>query len=114
MLKPTSHKEGKIMAKYRIEVKVSIKECSEEPESDVTKQQDGSFRMVIDEADAISIDRCEQALLMTNYPRASKNGQNLSGFLTGFWTPMNPLSFCCHASVYEGFRGSKNRAKTEG
>jgi len=56
------------MAKYQIEVKVTIKECSEESSPNINKQEDGSFNMVIDEVDAISIDKCEQAVLMANYP----------------------------------------------
>jgi hypothetical protein len=56
------------MAKYQIEVKVTIKECNEELSSNVKKQEDGSFKMVIDEVDAISIDKCEHAVLMANYP----------------------------------------------
>jgi hypothetical protein len=56
------------MAKYQIEIKVTIRESDEEPTPVAKKQQDGSYVMVIDESEASSIDRCEHALLITNYP----------------------------------------------
>lgn len=55
------------MGKYQIKVNVEIVECSEDELSEPLKQEDGSFKMCISEGDAISIDRCEQALLKTNY-----------------------------------------------
>ena len=58
------------MGKYKIKVKVELIECNDdkEKEHDPTKQEDGSFTMTISESDAISIDKCENALLKTAHP----------------------------------------------
>ncbi|MFH1097172.1 MAG: hypothetical protein V1749_06710 [Candidatus Desantisbacteria bacterium] len=55
------------MGNYKIKVKVEIVECNEKTDETPTGKQDGSFEFNISEGDAISIDRCEQALLRTNY-----------------------------------------------
>ncbi len=55
------------MGKYQIKVNVEIVECSESELSDMLKQEEGSLKMTISEEDAISIDKCEQALLKTSY-----------------------------------------------
>jgi hypothetical protein len=57
------------MAKnYKIKVKVEIVESDEEPIGSHIEREDGQFEIVLNEAQAISIDDCEQALLQTNYP----------------------------------------------
>lgn len=55
------------MGKYKIRVKVEFVECDEVEQHSPLKQNDGSFEMSIDEADAISIDSCEKAALRTSY-----------------------------------------------
>jgi len=59
--------EGKPMGNYKIEVQVKIVECAESELSGPTKRSQGCFEMKISEAEAISIDACEQAVLKTNY-----------------------------------------------
>ena len=54
------------MGNYKIRVKVEIVECNEAVDSVPKENQDGSFEFKISEAEAISIDRCEKALLRTN------------------------------------------------
>jgi hypothetical protein len=49
-------------------VKVEIVESDEEPIGSHIEREDGQFEIVLNEAQAISIDDCEQALLQTNYP----------------------------------------------
>ena len=56
------------MGQYRVEVKVRVLECKETEEINPTKLENGSFGIVISEADAESIDRCENAVLRTAYP----------------------------------------------
>lgn len=53
---------------YKITVKVEIVESDEEPTASHIETRDGQFELVISEAQALSIDDCEQALLRTNYP----------------------------------------------
>jgi len=66
------------MGNYKIVVKVDIVECNEPEVSEFGKRKDGSFEMKISEGDAISIDRCEKALLKTNYEaRGNYRGQTL-------------------------------------
>lgn len=55
------------MSRYRISVEIKIEESDEGVEGNPVEQADGSFRVVIPEATASSIDECEQALLRTNY-----------------------------------------------
>lgn len=55
------------MGNYKIVVKVDIEECLEPAGSELERKGDGMFEMKISEGDAISIDRCEKALLQTNY-----------------------------------------------
>lgn len=54
------------MSKYKISVKVQISESNDDV-SELKKQDDGSFEMTINEVDAISIDKCEKAVLETSY-----------------------------------------------
>ena len=54
------------MGRYRVEVKVF--ECNETEEIKSTKLETSSFGIVISEADAVSINRCENAVLRTAYP----------------------------------------------
>ena len=57
------------MAKnYKIKVKVEIVESEEALTESHIETRDGQFELVISEAQALSIDDCEQALLRTNYP----------------------------------------------
>lgn len=56
------------MGKYKVKVRVELIECNTDKEHDPRKQEDGSFTMTISESDAISIDKCENALLKTAYP----------------------------------------------
>ena len=57
------------MSKYRIQVKVELIECNDDSnENDLKEQKDGSFTMLISEKDAISIDNCERAILLTAHP----------------------------------------------
>jgi hypothetical protein len=59
--------KGYQMGKYKIRVKVEFVECDEAEQNSPMKQNDGSFEMSIDGADAISIDKCETAVLLTSY-----------------------------------------------
>jgi predicted transcriptional regulator len=56
------------MGKYEIKVKVELVECEEKEQHVPTRQQDGSFTMRINEEEAISIDKCEGAVLRTAWP----------------------------------------------
>ena len=61
------------MSKYRVKVSVEFVECDDnEAEHSPEERVDGGFDMVIDEKDAISIDKSEKALLMTAYPTIRK------------------------------------------
>lgn len=56
------------MSAYKIRVHIEMIPCDDAPTDTPIKAQDGSLSLVISEADAISIDACEQALLQTTYP----------------------------------------------
>ena len=57
------------MAKnYKIKIKVEIVESEQDPTDSHLETGDGQFELVISEAQALSIDDCEQAVLQTNYP----------------------------------------------
>lgn len=57
------------MGKYKVVVKVEVIECNDDAQDhDLKQEKDGSFTMAISEQDAISIDNCERAVLMTAYP----------------------------------------------
>ena len=70
------------MGKYEIRVKVEIVECDKQNEHGPQEQNDGSFTMIIDKKDAVSIDNSEKALLSTAYPTIrdalSKHLENVS------------------------------------
>lgn len=55
------------MTQYEISVEIKIKECDGVVDTNPVEQADGSFRLVIANQTASSIDACEQALLRTNY-----------------------------------------------
>lgn len=55
------------MSQYEISVEVTIKECEGSVDTNPVEQADGSFRLVIPDTTASSIDECEQALLRTNF-----------------------------------------------
>ena len=56
------------MGGYRIKVKIELIECDDCKEQDVVQGDDGCFTMAISEEDAVSIDRCESAILRTAHP----------------------------------------------
>jgi hypothetical protein len=56
------------MSKYKMRIHVEMIPCDEVPTSEPVKAGDGSVSMVLSEADAMSIDACEQALLRATYP----------------------------------------------
>lgn len=60
------------MGKYEIKVKVEIVESSKKNVHEPQEENDGSFTMIIDEKDAVSIDHSEKALLETAYPTIRK------------------------------------------
>ena len=72
------------MGKFKIRVKVEIVESDQQNEYEhgPQEQNDGSFTMIIDQKDAVSIDNSEKALLETAYPTIrsalSKHLENVS------------------------------------
>lgn len=52
---------------YKIKVNVEIEEYPISEFGNPIKKKDGYFEMSISEEQAISIDKCEKALLLTNY-----------------------------------------------
>ena len=60
------------MGNYKIKVKIEVVECEEDNGNSLQEKDDGSFEMVIDEKDSMSIDNCEKALLFTTYPSIRK------------------------------------------
>lgn len=68
MAKFKNHKKrGAIMGNYQIKVNIEIVESKDSITNEPNKTGDGGFRLTISEADAISIDKCENALLRINY-----------------------------------------------
>jgi len=68
------------MGQYRIEVRVRMLECNEAAGINPTRLENDSFGIVISEADAESIDRCENAVLRTAYPAMREAlSEHLSG-----------------------------------
>ena len=57
------------MSTYKIHVQIEMIPCEEVPTHAPIKESDGSLSFVLSEADAVSIDACERALLQTTYPR---------------------------------------------
>ena len=55
------------MSRYKISVTIQIEECEDTMDRNPVELADGSYRLVISEKRASSIDECEQALLRTNY-----------------------------------------------
>ena len=55
------------MNRYRISVDVKIEACEGAVDTNPVEQADGSFRLMISDETASSIDDCEQALLRTNF-----------------------------------------------
>ncbi len=56
------------MDNYKIEINLDFVKCDGPIDSDPIKHDNGAFSMTISEQDAISIDRCESAVLETAYP----------------------------------------------
>ncbi len=55
------------MNRYQISVDVKIEACEGSVDTNPVEQADGSFRLMISDETASSIDDCEQALLRTNF-----------------------------------------------
>lgn len=55
------------MSRYKISVTIQIEACEDRVDQNPVEQTDGSYRLVISDKTASSIDECEQALLRTNY-----------------------------------------------
>lgn len=70
------------MGNYKIKIKVEVVECENQDPHKPSEQNDGSFEMIIDGKDAVSIDKSEKALLSTAYPSIrealSKHLENMS------------------------------------
>ena len=61
------------MANYKIKVNIEIAECEESKINDAPhEKEDGTFEMILNEKDAISIDNSEKALLSTAFPSIRK------------------------------------------
>lgn len=56
------------MSAYKIRVHIEMIPCDDASTSTPIQEHDGSLSMVLSEADASSIDACEEALLQTTYP----------------------------------------------
>jgi hypothetical protein len=56
------------METFNVRVTIEITPSTEATTTTPQQQSDGSFQITIAEPDALSIDRCEQALLQTAYP----------------------------------------------
>ena len=56
------------MSKYKVKVKIEFVECDDRDTHTPLEKNDGSFEMIIDGNDAISIDKSEKAVLATAYP----------------------------------------------
>lgn len=55
------------MGNYEIRVNIEIVETNDPVENEPAKTKDGSFKFIISESEAVSIDKCEKAFLWTNY-----------------------------------------------
>ena len=55
------------MSRYKISVTIQVEECEESLDKNPVELAEGSYRFVISDETASSIDECEQALLQTNY-----------------------------------------------
>jgi hypothetical protein len=56
------------MSNYEVTIKVDIKKTENSTSDSINKNRDGSFRIVLPQESAQSIDLCEQALIEANYP----------------------------------------------
>ena len=56
------------MSNYKIIIKIDIQQTSTPTSNGLIKSDDGSFRIVLPQEAAQSIDTCEKALLTANYP----------------------------------------------
>jgi len=56
------------METFNVRVTIEITPSTEATTTTPQQQSDGSFQITIAAPDALSIDRCEQALLQTAYP----------------------------------------------
>ncbi len=55
------------MSRHKISVTIQIEECEDTMDKNPVELAEGSYRLVISDKTASSIDECEQALLRTNY-----------------------------------------------
>ncbi len=60
------------MGKFKIKIRVEIDECEDRNNKNPEEQVNGSFDMIIDESEAISIDKSEEAILEITYPSIRK------------------------------------------
>lgn len=60
-------KGGAIMGNYEIKVNIEIVESKNSTTNKPNRTEDGCFKLTICGQDAINIDKCENALLKTNY-----------------------------------------------
>ena len=56
------------MSNYEFVIKIDIQKTESSVSDSVNKGRDGTFRIVLPQKSAQSIDSCEQALLQANYP----------------------------------------------
>jgi hypothetical protein len=68
------------MSRYKISVTIQIEECEDTMDKNPVGLAEGSYRLVISDKTASSIDECEQALLQTNYAAVR---QAIAAHLTG-------------------------------
>lgn len=60
------------MNKYKIKVNIELVECDKSEQCGIVESKDGKLTKIVTEEEAISIDRCEKALLETMFPAARK------------------------------------------
>ena len=57
------------MGKYKVKVHIELIECDDDiREHGPVKEKNGGFTMTISEQDAVSIDKCEQSVLLAAHP----------------------------------------------
>nr|CBX28487.1 unknown protein [uncultured Desulfobacterium sp.] len=57
------------MGKYKVKVHIELIECDDDvTEHGPVKEKNGGFTMTISEKDAMSIDKCEQSVLVAAHP----------------------------------------------
>lgn len=57
------------MGKYKVKINIELIECDDDVrEHGPLKEKNGGFTMTISEQDAMSIDKCEQSVLLAAHP----------------------------------------------